>query len=1046
LKRLLLLLIILIQTLSVVAQKQANYWYFGEYAGLNFGMGVPVPITNGALRTGEGCSSISSASGILQFYTDGSFVWDRENEVMPHGSGLLGNFSSTQSGVIVPKPASTTQFYVFTVDAYEDGLVDGLCYSRVDMTLNDGLGDVVTSEKNISLLPLTCEKITAVGHDDGISIWVITHQWGTDAFYAYKITTAGVDLNPVISHTGEALTGNMQQAKGYLKVSPDGTKIAMANNTAFSVGIFNFNHASGTVTHIVTDHNFVNPGGQDPGGPYGVEFSPNSSRLYISEWKANRKIYQYDLTSNDPTTILNSRLIVASVGQNSYTVGALQLGPDNRLYIARNDNSSNSFSPYLSRINSPNSLGSGCGFVDNAVNLGGRLSRYGLPPFIQSFFYLTADFYWDIPSCDGSAIHFFTSASDNPDSVKWDFGDPGSGAENKSTLLNPVHLYPTTGNYWVTLVVYLYGVAKTVFHIVIIYEQPEVYLGNDTTACFSTPFIVDAGPGFEGYLWQNGDTNQSIGATETGLYWCQVTGDGGCTDTDSINLTLSPVPVVSAGPDKSIPNGTATILEGTVSAGSGDFTIQWQPAIKLVDATILQPQTVLLSNTTLFTLTVTDNQGGCFESDETIVTISGGVLSCNPFADPAEICFGGQSQLQAMASGGSGEYTYQWTSNPGNFTSGISNPVVNPTVTTDYSVIVDDGFSQVNGNVTVTVHSLPVPNAGPDKTIPFGTSTTLQGSAVSGSGVYNYSWEPANKLVDPHLAMPTTILLDATTVYTLTVTDAQTGCVCSEPDNMEVTITGNALAVTPIAQPDTICSGETIQLFSQASGGAGNLFYNFTWTSQPPGFSSGEKDPTDQPLVNTVYTVVLDDGYKQVGGSVAVIVHPSPDVNIGQDATVCVFDTIPLDAGNDGCNYLWSNGSTEKILRVATIGIGFDMRTFWVTVTAPGGCFQTDYRTIIFDFAACNGIDDPVDENDFQIYPNPGNGTIQIENNAGLENCLLNITDIFGREIVKNQLIKFPGHGMNFNLDLGSYPPGLYLIRISADGKDLVAMKYLLKR
>jgi hypothetical protein len=1038
LNRLLFILILSLLVLPLLAQKQANYWYFGENAGLNFGLGVPVPLTNGALNTGEGCSSISSPGGILQCYTDGTYVYDRENNQMLHGNGLLGNYSSAQSGIIVPKPASTTQFYIFTVDAYEDNLVDGLCYSRVDMTLNGGLGDVVTSEKNISLLPLTCEKVTAVGHSNGISIWVITHQWGTDAFYAYQITTAGVDLTPVISHTGAALVGNMQQAKGYLKVSPDGTKIAMANNTAFSVGIFNFNHTSGTVTHLVTDHNFTNPGGYDPGGPYGVEFSPNSSRLYISEWKENRKIYQYDLTSNDPSTILSSRVVVASVGQNANAIGALQLGPDNRMYIARDGSS------YLSRINSPNALGSSCGFVDNAVNLGGRTSRYGLPPFIQSFFYLTADYYWNMPSCDGTPIQFFTSASDDPDSVKWDFGDPGSGNNNFSTLLNPSHLYPSTGNYWVTLIVYLYGVAKTVFHIVIIYDQPDVYLGTDTALCFTTPYILDAGPGFEGYLWQNGDTSQTFEATETGLYWCRVTGEGGCTDTDSVSLILNPVPAVSAGPDKFIPNGTSTILEGAVTGGSGNFSYHWQPENKLVDAYVLQPQTQLLSNTTQFTLTVTDNPGGCFESDQMIVTISGGVLSCNPVADPAEICFGVQSQLQALASGGSGTYSYQWISNPPGYTYDISNPVVSPEVTTTYSVTINDGFSTVSGDVLLTVHSRPVPNAGPDKTIPFGTWTTLDGSADSGSGTYLYSWEPAERLVDPHLAMPTTVILNETTLFTLTVTDAQTGCVSSEPDNAVVVITGNALNVNPVAQPDTICSGETVQLYSLAGGGSG--IYEFSWTSNPPGFTDTSPNPIVEPIVTTIYSVTMTDGYTQVSGTATVVVHQTPVVALGPDAIVCVFDTIILDAGNEGSDYLWSNGSTERTLHVCTTGIGFDMRTFWVTVTSPQGCVINDQRTLTFDFAACNGIEEPAAESGFRIYPNPGNGKIHIENITDLENCVLNINDIFGREVMKNQVINFSAHDMSFNLDPGSYPPGLYLIRISAGGKDLVAMKYLLKR
>jgi hypothetical protein len=1038
LKRLILLFLILTITFSANSQKQANYWYFGIYAGLNFGLGVPVPLTNGALNTGEGCSSISTSAGNLEFYTDGSFVYDKNNTQMPHGNGLLGNWSSTQSGIIVPKPASTTQYYIFTVDAYEDNLADGLCYSRVDMTMNGGLGDVVTSEKNISLLPLSCEKVTAVGHSDGISIWVISHQWGTDAFYAYKITTAGVDLTPVISHAGTPLTGNMQQAKGYLKVSPDGTRIAMANNTAFTVGIFNFDHASGVVTHLVTDNNFTNPGGGDPGGPYGVEFSPNSNRLYISEWKANRKIYQYDLTSGDPSTILSSRVIVASVGQGANPIGALQLGPDNRMYVARMD------SPYLSRINSPNTIGSGCGWEENAVNLGGRQSQYGLPPFIQSFFYLTADFYWTSPTCDGSPIQFYTSASDTPDSVKWNFGDPASGAANTSTLINPTHFYPGTGNYWVTLVVYLYGVAKSCFHIIVVNEQPHVYLGNDTTFCVSQPYQLDAGPGFEHYLWQNGDTSQSILTDITGLYWCQVTGPGGCSDTDSVNLIFYPVPVVGAGADQTIAFGTSMTLDGTVTGGSGDFSYHWQPEIMLVDPFVLQPTTVNMSFTTMFTLTVTDNAGQCTDLDQVLITVLGGPLSGNPIATPQSICFGGQSQLNAMASGGSGSYLYSWTSIPFGFTSDLPDPVVNPLLTTSYNVTIDDGYSVVDGNVQVTVNQLPVPEAGPDKTIAFGTSTTLQGSASGGSLSYNFHWEPADKLVNPNVMQPTTTLLNATTLYTLTVSDVQTGCPCAGPDNMTVVITGNALNVNPEAQPDTICEGESVQLYSLAGGGSG--IYEYWWTSVPPGFTSALPNPIVEPIVPTTYSVSITDGYTYVSGTATVVVNPAPILDLGPDATVCVFDTLTLDAGNPGASYIWSNGSTERVIHVATTGIGFDLKTISVTVTTEAGCTISDERTIIFDFAACNGINDPPNESGIHIFPNPGDGILHIIDDSGKGQYELSVSDIFGRKIINDREISFSGRESTVKVDLTSYPPGLYLFRITEKGSLVTSMKYLLKK
>ena len=1024
---------------GLMAQKEANYWYFGDYAGINFGLGVPLPLTNGALSTGEGCSAISTSAGNLQFYTDGRFAYDKTHNQMPNGYGLLGHSSSTQSGIIVPKPLSTTQYYIFTVDAWDNNLVAGVNYSRVDMTLNNGNGDVVVSEKNVPLVPLTCEKVTAVGHSDGVSIWVITHKWGTDEFYAYKVTSSGVNTTPVISHAGDPIVGDMQNSKGYLKLSPDGSWIAMANNTAFSVGIFHFSNTTGTVTHFATDNNYINPGGWDPGGPYGVEFSPNSKRLYIGEWKENRKIYQYDLSSNDPTTVLNSKTMVASVGQGEAAIGALQLGPDNRLYVARMNN------PYLSRINSPNLLGTACGWEENAVSLAGRESTYGLPPFIQSFFYLTADFYWDNPMCFGTPSHFYTSASDDPDSVLWNFGDPASGAENTSTLLNPTHLYTSNGMHAVTLIVYLYGQAKNVFHIVIVNDPPDVYLGSDTTICSTVPYVLDADTGFATYLWQDGQTTHAIDVDTSGWYWCEVTNESGCPDRDSINIVFHYEPEVNAGPDKFIPSGTNTVLEGSVTGGSGNFTIHWEPAGLLIDPNVLQPTTELLSYSTLFTLLVTDNEGNCLVEDDVMVTITGGPLGCNPTADPAEICIGEQSQLLALISGGAGSYIYEWTSTPSGFFSDLENPVVAPLETTTYHLTVDDGFSTVNGNTILTVNELPVPNAGPDQSVIYNTPAMLFGGASGGSGTYIYHWEPGDKLLNPNIPQPTTVYLTEPTSFNLFVTDAQTGCVCEAPDVVVVNITGSALATNPTVMPGVVCAGEQAQLFAVAGGGT--LNYSYEWTSNPPGFTSSQPDPYVTPNVTTTYTVTLSDDYNSVTGSVTLTVNPRPVINLGPDPTVCVFDTVIMDAGNPGpgSTYIWSNGSTEQKIKVATTGIGFDMKTYSVTVTSPEDCEASAERTVIFDFAACSGLGEPT-ESSLRIYPNPGNGLIKVENLAGPGSFNLSVTDMFGTKVIDNLPVIFGDKDKTFILDLTSEKPGLYLIRITENGKDMVAGKYLLTR
>ena len=88
----------------------------------------------------------------LKFYTNGVSVWNRNGDVMPNGVNLDGHQSSSQSAIKIPKPGSTTIFYIFTTDAgaYENPPNNGIHYSIVDMTKEKSMGDVV--KKNIELI------------------------------------------------------------------------------------------------------------------------------------------------------------------------------------------------------------------------------------------------------------------------------------------------------------------------------------------------------------------------------------------------------------------------------------------------------------------------------------------------------------------------------------------------------------------------------------------------------------------------------------------------------------------------------------------------------------------------------------------------------------------------------------------------------------------------------------------------------------------------------------------------------------------------------
>ena len=160
------------------SQNQADWWFFGSNAGIDFNSGTPVSTNVGQLDTIEGCSAISDACGNLLFYSDGITVWDRNHLTMPNGNGLLGNPSSTQSALIIPLPNNTNLYYVFSISIVDPSTgigATGLYYSVVDMSFNGGAGDIISNQKNIQLLPNSTEKLFAATASNGQDAWIVTY-------------------------------------------------------------------------------------------------------------------------------------------------------------------------------------------------------------------------------------------------------------------------------------------------------------------------------------------------------------------------------------------------------------------------------------------------------------------------------------------------------------------------------------------------------------------------------------------------------------------------------------------------------------------------------------------------------------------------------------------------------------------------------------------------------------------------------------------------------------------------------------------------------
>ena len=333
-------------------------WYFGDSAAISFSSGSPVAISGSAMSAYEGSASISDATGNLLFYTSGTFVWNRNNTVMPNGSWLAGTNSSTQSALIIPKPDSSNIYYVFT--SADGALSPGICYSEVDMSLNSGLGDVTV--KNVQLLNPASEKLVGVRHCNGTDYWVIAHGPHDSVFYSYLVTNAGVS-NPIITNIGTSYN-QTNDIIGYLKVSPNAKKIAAALTHSGIADLFDFDNSTGILSNFISLPNCI----------YGLSFSPDNHKIYFSS--LGSVIFQYDISSNNQATIIASEYQINTASTNN---NAMQLAPDNKIYIGRYG------SHFLGVINSPNILGAGCDYVDSAVSLGSGKFFNGLPNFIDAY-------------------------------------------------------------------------------------------------------------------------------------------------------------------------------------------------------------------------------------------------------------------------------------------------------------------------------------------------------------------------------------------------------------------------------------------------------------------------------------------------------------------------------------------------------------------------------------------------------------------------------------------------------------------------------------
>jgi|GEM_PF-572248 len=800
---------------------QTAHWYFGEYAGVDFTNGPPVADINGQIDTKEGCTSISDEYGNLLFYTSGRIIYDRTHNIMENGTGLRGDSSSTSSAIILPKPDDCNLYYVFTIDVQDAEIPPyrprrGMEYNIVDMSLNGGLGAVI--QKNIEI-PINGqqqghEKLAAISNNDKTGYWVITHFQGS--FFSFSVTGDGVDLNPVVSSSSinPPTIGAYGTGLGYLKGSPDGTKLAMGmsndnyNEIIGSLSVYNFNNETG----IVSNEIILSSPGSEEAGFYAIEFSSDSKALYTESIKNydpsiggyRKKMIQYDL-GHSP--IADSKYVISEyVGYPA----AMQRGPDGKIYISKVG------LPYLNRIDNPETIynpitGEGPTLVNNAVFLINKRALIGLPTFLNHYFRISITINGlsiseDQQYCTGYLLDFnFCHQGGEIESINWDFGD---GEE--STEMYPQHYYNSPGAYTITLRLIVDGEEYIRTFEITITGPPNVE-DAEQSICLNegeehTFNLEDSIPDIN---TENGDYTITFHLTqedaennenpqpstyvtdETTIIWVRVEDENGCFVVRELHLIVDLIPEVTVESPVEICIGTSTVLEVITDS---ENTVHWYDSEDGTTPIFTgNPFTTpVLTETTSYWAEAVSAEGCVSERIEVIAEVTDSII---PIFDlQTQYCQ--NTEPQELPTTSDNGITGSW------FPGAIDTSTAG---TQTYTFTPDEGQCATGSEMTVEVIETPELTLPEVPEICSGETVTI---TITTTGETVNWYEDEFSTIPFHTGITyTTPPLTESATYWIEAADGE--CIS---ERLALFITVNELPEIEVENPDPVCVGNSVEL------------------------------------------------------------------------------------------------------------------------------------------------------------------------------------------------------------------------------------------
>ena len=928
-----LVLGLVLQVCYCIGQNETAKWYFGKKAGLDF-LTLPPAIITGSMHSFYCSSSISDPGGNLLFYTDGDTIWNQSHSIMASGTGLLMGDDPLQPTLIVKKPGSTAQYYVFTCQG--PSASPGLCYSIVDMSLAAGQGSVTV--KNMTLYPgASGAGLTGTRHCNGVDFWIVIHDGGNTSnnFRSFLLTSSGISPLPVISSVGNPMT--VTNTKGTLKISPNGKKLGWTTMAPSGIRTYDFNNSTGQVSNEMI---------LNISAAYSCEFSPNSVLFYAQMQSAgsNGFIGQFSLCNNN--LLVNVSGNFSALGA---IYGAMQVALDGKIYV-RNFTDPN----YLSIINNPNVIGLGCNFSNASINLFPNIVYTGLPNFMGSDFNpppaAAPPFTYTANNALGCQSASFTAPAIAQNytiigcapngysltNLVWNFGDPGSGAANSSTLANPTHVYSAAGTFSPMLILYYScgGGTDTIRQVISV--QPCIGVQSQSITCASLGSATVQpinGTGPLTYTWM--PSNQT-GSVATGLnpgthtiYFNDA--NTNLTYTQTVNfIPLIPLNGILANTSSLVCHGAnnATATVHSLSGGSGNQFYFWTNGTSSYTLSLVSGLSA-----GQWSVTVTDALTAC-QINSVFTITQPPAQTLNISASSPSTCAGTSITFTATNSGGTPglnpAYTYTWAGGPNTDTT------TSAQITAGNYVFTVQSSDANNCIATQTIAADWVPN--PVLSVSDVSICPLEVGTLTVSGAVSYTW---------HASTP--------------LSSVGSSFTDSPVASAQYTVIGEALSCTAAATASIIIKPTPNSVISHNSPVCENGNLLFSVSSVTAAVWSGPSVFSSASINNTLSNVQLNQGGVYdvtvtalnsctAAASASLTVKPLPQFSITpSNSSICLNTTsvsLSISTLTSASAYTWFPNSGLSTNSGTLVNAYPTSTTIYTVIGSLNGCTNSAQTTV----------------------------------------------------------------------------------------------------